>query len=61
MNTYYGIRFLRPAQLFSLGLLSVPPHIVRHGRLTNSPASANVTLIVPRVADLATAFVDNQS
>ena len=27
MNTYYGIRFLRPAQLFSLGLLSVPPHI----------------------------------
>jgi hypothetical protein len=27
MNTYYGIRFLRPTQLFSLGLLSVPPHI----------------------------------
>ena len=27
MNTYYGIRFLLPAQLFSLGLLSVSPHI----------------------------------
>jgi hypothetical protein len=27
MNTYYDIRFLRPTQLFSLGLLSVPPHI----------------------------------
>jgi len=25
MNTYYGIRFLRPAQRFSL--LSIPPHI----------------------------------
>jgi hypothetical protein len=30
MNTHYGIRFLLPAQLFSLGLLSVSPHIGYH-------------------------------
>ncbi|WHZ24208.1 MAG: hypothetical protein OJF47_003320 [Nitrospira sp.] len=30
----------------------------RHGRLTVSPASANVTLIMLRVADLAAALLD---
>jgi hypothetical protein len=77
MNTYYGIRSLRPARLFSFGLLDVlqrvrlrrphlreasagfgfgktqPPH--------HSAAFANVTLVIPRVADLATAFTDNAS
>ena len=30
----------------------------RHGRLTTSPASASVTLIILRVADLAAALLD---
>jgi len=35
--------------------------LVRHGRPTDSPAPAHVTLVIPRVADLATASMDNPS
>ena len=75
MNTYYGNRFLRPAQLFSLGLLSVPPHIGYQepaGSPTRRRAGTGRSLFIAPCAlrevtagfgfvRLATASMDNQS
>ena len=55
MKTYYGNRFLRPARLFSLGLLSVPQK-VHLRRFHWREATAGFGLVC-----LAAAFMDNQS
>jgi hypothetical protein len=55
MNAYYSIRFLRPAQLFSLGLLSVPQRVcLRRAHLREATAGFGLVR-------LATASMDNPS
>ena len=39
MNTYCGIRYSRPAELFSLGLLNVSRIRLRRSRLREAPAN----------------------